>query len=292
MSKAYLQLDHEGDIRDHTLDKNLAEQWREDLEGNENTAFPIRIVEVDLDPKPARVVVEVNGDGTCLDAWADTSVLVILVNFPEKAPISGVYHDGVSEVSLDLCDGLIPIDINRVDHYFNQIKDVTPAPTEAPTTINQHIANLLALKPEKPVTSVHDFLEQLEDHDRECWEQYLVDGDYFPAGGLWLNYSQWLGTSTSCGKREIAHPEVVAYMLENDGDLPEKYEILVNGRVSIAGPNEVYYEFDTVNVFSCMSEGSKDMDFWFFHKLDSPTRAEVFNLIAQKLGLRVRYGQE
>lgn len=50
------------------------------------------------------------------------------------------------------------------------------------------------------------------EHDNECWHDYVTGT--FAAGGLWLGFAQW------AKGREVASPDNVAYMLDNDGDLP------------------------------------------------------------------------
>lgn len=94
-------------------------------------------------------------------------------------------------------------------------------------TLNQQIAEILNNRPTAGLRlAILELRQQLkkqpdgEDH-AECWEQYIDEGDYFPAGGLWFSYQDWLEGRT------LASPDNVAYMLGHEGDLPPDQEALV-----------------------------------------------------------------
>jgi hypothetical protein len=70
---------------------------------------------------------------------------------------------------------------------------------------------LEVLSEELKLAILADDSEKAE-HDNECWHDYVTGS--FAAGGLWLGFAQW------AKGREVASPSNVAYMLDNDGDLP------------------------------------------------------------------------
>lgn len=105
------------------------------------------------------------------------------------------------------------------------------------------------------------------EHDNECWHDYVTGT--FAAGGLWLGFAQW------AKGREVASPDNVAYMLDNDGDLPV-YEVTVGG---------VVYRYDHESVFMSVAEDPDEQEhFWFFHRLNGPTAEQVADLIAKAKG--------
>ncbi len=113
----------------------------------------------------------------------------------------------------DVCQNeLEPSQIGKCDTCQENELAVPAGPT-----LNQQVAALLR-KHKECTPEVDALLEQMradETGDGEMhannWIMYIYD--ILPAGGLWLEFDTWLATYRHS-------PETVAYMLDNDGELP------------------------------------------------------------------------
>lgn len=88
----------------------------------------------------------------------------------------------------------------------------TPKHVDMPPSLNHAIAVALEAN---DLTGAAQLISQCNEHDGECWSLYMDEGDYLPAGGLWLNHSEWLS-----GTRPNSSPLIVAHVLDFEGDLP------------------------------------------------------------------------
>lgn len=153
-------------------------------------------------------------------------------------------------------------------------------------TLNQQVAELLAVDlAETPaVTALLEKLGADEEGDGGdhacCWRGYIKD--HFPAGGLWLELDKWKDAEPESDAYRLHHPDVVAYMLDNDGDTPDHIDELLYGEVRYVEVDGSKYSFDDHHV-QYLEEGEEDKrgnyEFWFYHRLAEPDAETVKQLI-------------
>lgn len=162
-------------------------------------------------------------------------------------------------------------------------------------TLNQQVAELLAVDlAETPaVTALLEKLGADEEGDGGdhacCWRGYIKD--HFPAGGLWLELDKWKDSQPESDAYRLHHPDVVAYMLDNDGDTPDHIDELLYGEVRYVEVDGSKYSFDDHHV-QYLEEGEEDKrgnyEFWFYHRLAEPDAETVKQLIISQTAFEAK----
>jgi hypothetical protein len=134
-------------------------------------------------------------------------------------------------------------------------------PVEMPSTLNHAIAVTIEAGDQDGAAFL---IKQCNEHDQDCWMMYTTEGEYFPAGGLWMNQLDWMNKT-----HLEASPLTVAHMLDFDGQLPDditKFEL-----------DGVKYYFNAENV--AVFKGEMGWSYLSNHHLVTPSIEAVSSLV-------------